>query len=199
MSFSPPHWLHTASDEQRHDLPSLSDAGGTPAGYPPQPASPAPAPASRHPGAPTPLSLAGDDDVAELVDRLAGVVRKLNELAERTTCLKAKKAALEAEIVAHAQHRRTNVLLGFTARVGLKTDVVVQLPTKDRDPAGYDQLDHTLRSSRDWPAVSRFGRHALQRIWTGRQRDPGDVRRLIAPYVAEQVQTRVKMLSTALD
>ena len=99
-------------------------------------------------------------------------------------------AVIEA-LHAYAEREGATTIVGTDREARTSELVQVTLPRKGSEAEAYAGLERQLRASDAWPAVSCLDTHALRRIWSGDEDDPGDVRRIIEPFVGEEQTKRI--------
>jgi putative RecB family exonuclease len=134
------------------------------------------------------------------------LVNRHSQIAGKIECLKEQIAELEAEqeevdeaLLAYAKREKVKVIVGSTheARIAEREQII--LPRKTQEPERFDKLDRLLRRNKCWPKISAMDMPTLRRIWKGELDDPGQIRKLLKPFVTEEKVTTVRFRARSTE
>lgn len=126
-----------------------------------------------------------------LVNRLSAMKVKKSDLKGQIAVLDKEVEEVEEALVQYAATERVEKIVGSEHEARISTQTQVILPRKGQEPEDHAAMDHKLRASKVWPAVSVVDVHALRRIWVGDEDDPGRVRAMLKPFVHEDTITKI--------
>ena len=133
------------------------------------------------------------DSGVKLVNRYAKLTAEMKKLGEQVGELEAERDQVDEAILAYAQRKGLEIVVGSHHEAKVTESTEVGLPTRGETPEEYDKLDAKLRRSPAWPEVSTLDAHAVRRIWKGGQEDPGGVKRIVRPFVTEEAKRTVRI------
>lgn len=138
-----------------------------------------------------PTDLLGNEPGVRLADRHAQLTAEIEALEERIADLDAERRRTAEALLAYARREDLEIVAGTEYEAIVRQTPKLKLPRKTHEPEEYRRLDEVLRESDVWRAVSTVDVATLRRIWKGDEPDPGRVRKIIEPFVAEETVTAI--------